>query len=72
MLSDETDFGRDSIEALLRALATKINVSAGEVLWPIRVALSGKPASPGTFELVSHFGREETLARIKTAIDMLK
>ena len=72
VLSEETDFGRDSIEQLLRALATKINVSAGEVLWPIRVALSGKPASPGTFELVSYFGKEETLVRIKTAIDMLK
>jgi len=71
VLSEETDFGRDSIEALLRALATKINVSAGEVLWPIRVALSGKDASPGTFELVSHFGKEETLARIKTAIEKL-
>ena len=72
VLQDETDFSRDSIESLLRALAVKINVSAGEVLWPIRVALSGKPASPGTFELVSHFGKEDTLSRIKTAIDMLK
>lgn len=71
VLGEETDFGRDSIEQLLRALAVKINISAGEVLWPIRVALSGKPASPGTFELVSHFGKEETLSRIKTAIEKL-
>ena len=71
VLSEENDFGRDSIEQLLRALATKIGVSAGEVLWPIRVSLSGKPASPGTFELVSHFGKEETLARIETAIEII-
>jgi len=72
VLSEEDDFSRDSIEQLLRALAEKINLSAGEILWPIRVALSGQPASPGVFELVEVFGKAETLARIKTAIDMLK
>jgi len=71
-LSEETDFSRDSSEALLRALANKLGLKAGEILWPIRVALSGKPASPGTFELLEVFGKDESLARIKTAIDMLK
>ncbi|AKM82103.1 TPA: glutamate--tRNA ligase [Candidatus Berkelbacteria bacterium] len=71
VLTEEVDFTRDSIEQLLRAMAENIGVSAGEVLWPIRVALSGKAASPGTFELISFFGKNETLERIKTAIDML-
>lgn len=70
-LGEETDYSHDSIEQLLRALAQKLDLSAGEILWPVRVALSGKAASPGTFELVSHFGKEETLARIKTAIEKL-
>jgi glutamyl-tRNA synthetase len=72
VLGAEEDFSHDSLESLLRALAQKLDVSAGYVLWPIRVALSGKPASPGTFELLSFFEKEESLARIKTAIDMLK
>jgi len=71
-LSEENDYSHDSLESLLRALAQKIEVSAGTILWPIRVALSGKKASPGTFELLGYFGKVESLARIKTAIDMLK
>jgi glutamyl-tRNA synthetase len=72
VLEKETDFTRDSVEQLLRALASKLEIAAGKILWPIRVALSGRPASPGVFELIEYFGKTETLARIKTAIDMLK
>lgn len=72
VLEKENDFGRDSTEQLLRALADKIGMEAGKVLWSIRVSLSGKPASPGVFELLENFGKEESCARIKTAIDMLK
>ncbi|MEI6039975.1 MAG: glutamate--tRNA ligase [Candidatus Berkelbacteria bacterium] len=71
-LAQEDDFSRDSLDNLLRALAVKLGLSAGEVLWPIRAALSGKPASPGTFELLGFFGKDESLARMKKAIDMLK
>ena len=71
-LAEEDDYSRDSLDSLLRALASKIEVTAGQVLWPLRVALSGKPASPGTFELLVFFKKAESLARIKTAIDMLQ
>lgn len=72
VLSEETDFGRDSLDSLLRALATKLDIPAGYVLWPIRAALSGKPASPGTFELLGVLAKDESLVRIKKAIDMLQ
>lgn len=72
VLSEETDYSRDSIEQLLRAMGQKIGIDAGKILWPIRVALSGRPASPGAFELAEFFGKTETLERIKVAIDMLK
>ncbi len=71
-LSQEEDFGRDSLEQLLRAVAQKNNLSAGEVLWPIRVALTGKEASPGAFEVLEALGKEESLARIQKAIDMIR
>ena len=44
----------------------------GEVLWPLRVALSGKEKSPGPFELVSMLGREESIKRIQKAIEKLE
>lgn len=71
-LAKEEDYSHDSLEQLLRALADKLGIKAGEILWPLRVALSGLPASPGTFELLEFFGKEESLARIKKAISMIK
>lgn len=71
-LEEESDFSRDSLEQLLRAVATKNKISAGEVLWPIRVALTGQTASPGTFEILAALGKEESLSRIKKALDVIK
>ena len=39
----------------------------GKLLWPLRVALSGKKASPGPFEIMEILGKEESLARIQAA-----
>lgn len=39
----------------------------GEVLWPLRVALSGKDRSPDPFSLLAFLGKEESLRRIATA-----
>jgi glutamyl-tRNA synthetase len=38
----------------------------GNVLWPLRVALSGKEKSPDPFELAGLLGKKETLSRIET------
>jgi glutamyl/glutaminyl-tRNA synthetase len=39
----------------------------GALLWPLRVALTGKKASPGPFEIIEILVIEETLARIRAA-----
>jgi len=41
------------------------------VLWPLRVALSGKEKSPGPFEILEVLGKEEALTRITKAIGKL-
>ncbi|MGB9763016.1 MAG: glutamate--tRNA ligase [Minisyncoccia bacterium] len=43
----------------------------GKILWPLRVALSGKQASPGPFELAELLGKQETIKRITRAIKKL-
>lgn len=43
----------------------------GSVLWPMRFALSGKEKSPDPFTLADIFGKDETLARLKKAMDIL-
>lgn len=44
----------------------------GETFWPLRVALSGLSESPGPLEIITILGREESVRRIKKAIEKLK
>lgn len=43
----------------------------GSVLWPLRVALSGREKSPDPFTLVSVIGKSETIIRLQKAIEIL-
>lgn len=47
-------------------------VGKGEVLWPLRVALSGRERSPDPFTLAFILGPAETLSRIKIACDKIE
>lgn len=50
-----------------------LEIKNGQMLWPIRTALSGKPVSfGGAIELMDILGKEESLRRIKSAIAQLK
>ena len=46
-------------------------VGKGEVLWPLRVALTGKERSPDPFTVISVIGSGEAYKRIKTACDTI-
>lgn len=43
----------------------------GYLLWPLRVALSGKESSPSPFEIADVLGKEKTLKRLQEAIKIL-
>ena len=43
----------------------------GRLLWPLRVALTGKEASPGPFEIIEIIGISEARARLAAAKSML-
>jgi len=64
----EKEFTKDFLEELLMPLAQK--KGRGEVLWPLRAALSGRKNSPGPFEIMDVLGKKETLARIEHALGM--
>ncbi|HUD20624.1 MAG TPA: glutamate--tRNA ligase [Candidatus Saccharimonadales bacterium] len=71
-LGDIKDFSYDSTEIALRASAKANDLKDGEILWTVRVALTGKEASPGTFELLEILGKPESLRRIETAQRKIK
>jgi len=59
------------LEASFKALATQKNIKPGEVLLPLRVMLVGGKFGPGVFEIAELIGKEETVKRIKNALDKL-
>jgi glutamyl-tRNA synthetase len=62
---------RNSIENLLMDVITNQELGTGNVLWPMRVALSGAKNSPGPFEIAEILGKEKTLTRLQKAIQKL-
>lgn len=44
----------------------------GDVLWPMRAALSGREQSPDPFTLTALLGKAAVMKRLRTAIDMLE
>lgn len=60
--------GFDDIEKLkthLLALVSQLGLKNGQVLWPVRVALTGEEFSPGTFEVLWALGKERSIGRLK-------
>jgi len=63
----EPDFNVENIKSALMAIAEK-RESRGEVLHPVRYALSGKDKSPDPFIIASVIGKNETISRLQKAV----
>jgi glutamyl-tRNA synthetase len=61
-------FDVETVEQALRGVVDRLEVKPKEVFQPVRVAIAGTTVSPGIFESVAALGREETLARIDSAL----
>ena len=67
------DYTADSIHTALFELIARLELKNGRILWPLRVALSGKQFTPGGgIEIAAILGKEETLARIRDGIARLE
>jgi len=62
----------DSIYNCLISLAEKLEIKNAKLMWPVRIAVSGKAVTPGGAVEICHIlGRNETIRRIKTGIEKL-
>jgi glutamyl-tRNA synthetase len=68
-LADAEPFTVENVEAALREVVERQGVKSGKVFQPVRVAIAGTTVSPGIFETVALLGKDETLARIDTALE---
>ncbi|MBE7021691.1 MAG: glutamate--tRNA ligase [Ruminococcaceae bacterium] len=72
VLESVTDWRYDVLHEALFALIEKLEVKNGLILWPLRVAVSGKAFTPGGgLELAEILGKEETLRRVQKGIELL-
>jgi glutamyl-tRNA synthetase len=70
---DEGVFGEtDMIEKEVKGYIEENDLPNGNVLWPLRVALSGMERSAGPFDYLWVLGREEAVKRIEKALTLLK
>ena len=53
----------------ITGLAQETGLKMVNLAQPVRVALTGKTASPGLYEIIHILGREEALRRIQAAVE---
>ena len=67
------DFSDEAVHTAMFDLIAKLGVKNGYLLWPLRIALSGKQFTPGGgVEIAAILGKEESLKRLKKGIEKLE
>lgn len=66
-----TDFTSVTIETILKDWMTANEIGMGKVMQPLRLSLVGALKGPHLFDIIEMIGKEETIQRIKKAIETL-
>ncbi len=67
-LAQAEPFDVSGVEQALRGVVERTETKPAKVFQPVRVAIAGQTVSPGIFESVALLGKNETLARIDSAL----
>ena len=72
LLSKQEDYSNDALYETLSGYVKEKGYKNGYVMWPARIAVSGKQMTPaGATEIMEILGKEETLRRMEKAVEML-
>ena len=66
------DFSEKNLETAFQAVMDQTGLKLGKIAQPVRVALTGKTASPGIFEVTAILGREKVISRLQKAIQFIE
>ncbi len=73
LLQEQEDFSNDALFALLKGYVEEKGCKVNFVMWPVRVAVSGRAMTPaGATEIMDVLGKEESVQRIRAAIEKLE
>lgn len=68
-LEQTEEWNNDNLFAVLKHVAEKKGLKNGQIMYPVRIALSGKETTPGgATELAVILGKNESLKRLKNAL----
>ena len=70
-LEDITDFTEENLENAFKSVMTQTGLKLGKIAQPVRVALTGRTASPGIFEIIEIIGKQTVIRRLKQAIEYI-
>jgi len=68
----EPAFHKEQWETIFKQVVEEQGMKMGQLAQPVRVALTGRTASPGLFEVMEVLGRDRTLIRLKKGIERAK
>jgi glutamyl-tRNA synthetase len=65
-------FSQSGLEDVFKAVMDETGLKLGKIAQPVRVALTGKTASPGIFEIIAILGKERVIPRLRKAIQYIE
>ncbi len=71
LLEGITDFSSQNVETTVKTWITEQELSFGKVMPPLRLVIVGDMKGPHIFDILSMIGKEESIKRIKKAIEIL-
>jgi glutamyl-tRNA synthetase len=71
LLAGQEHWEHSALETPMRELAVELGLKTGQLFGSIRVAISGRIATPPLFQMMEVLGRERTMLRIEQAIERL-
>ncbi len=71
-LKELDDFSSSAVEQACRSLIKELAISSGDLIHPVRAALSGRTVTPGLFEVIAILGKEKTIKRLDDAVQLIQ
>ena len=65
------DFSSQNLETVVKAWISEKEVGMGKVMQPLRLSLVGSLKGPHLFDIMALIGKEDTVNRIKKAVETL-
>jgi len=65
-------YTQETLESIFKKIMEETKLKFGKIAQPLRVAITGTTVSPGIFEMLLALGKEKTILRIKSAIQLVQ